>query len=359
MLPEIEQDVIRLKRDVQVNTDVYTAVLSTAQQLRLVSASKGGSVRLLDPAETPVKSISPKSSLLITVAAAVGLLLGTLVAFLRNAFYGRVNDPHEIEEMLGLVVTATIPHSPGQKRFEAQINNERTTRLASGKRALAVLSHGGPSDSAVESLRRFRSSLQRAMQDSKNNIIVMTGPTPAVGKSFVSANFATVLASIGKRVLLIDADLRTGHLHRYFGIERKSGLSDAISKAAPLDQVICRDVVENVDFISTGTLPSNPAELLAHENFGKLLQLLSARYDFILIDTAPVLAVSDALIVAPHAGATFNIVRGGVTTVSEIEATIKQFAQDGIPVTGTVFNDSKSREARYGYGYLPTHIQNT
>jgi tyrosine-protein kinase Etk/Wzc len=183
----------------------------------------------------------------------------------------------------------------------------------------------------------------------------MAGPTPAVGKSFVSANFATVLASIGRKVLLIDGDLRTGHLHRFFGIERKSGLSDAISKAAPLDQVIRRDVVENVDFISTGSVLSNPAELLAHENFGKLLQLLSARYDFILIDTAPVLAVSDALIVAPHAGATFNIVRGGVTTMSEIEATIKQFIQVGTAVTGIVFNDSKSRAARYGYAYVPKH----
>jgi tyrosine-protein kinase Etk/Wzc len=355
MLPEIEQDVVRLKRDVQVNTDVYTAVLSTAQQLRLVSASKVGYIRLLDPAEPPVKPIEPTGSLFVAVAAAVGLLLGTLVAFLRKAFYGRVNDPQEIEEMLGLAVTATIPHSAGQKRLQAQIKNERTALLDNEKRAVAVLSHGEPSDGAVEGLRRFRSSLQCAMQDSKNNIIVIAGPTPAVGKSFVSANFATVLASIGKKVLLIDGDLRTGRLHRYFGIERKRGLSDAISEGAPLDQVIRRNVVENVDFISTGSLPSNPAELLAHTNFGKLLQLLSTRYDFILIDTAPVLAASDALIVAPHAGATFNVVRDGVTTMSEIEAAIKQFSQVGATVTGIVFNDSKSRSARYDYGYVPKH----
>lgn len=338
-LPEMEQDVLRLSRDVKVNTDVYTSVLSTAQQLRLVRASKVGNVRLLDPAETPVKPIKPHGTLVILVAGVVGLFLGVIGAFTRKSLLGRVEDPQEIERTLGLPVTATIPHSVTQGQLSTQIRH--------GSRELAVLQHFAPTDSVVESLRRFRTSLKFAMLGSKNNIIVITGPTPNVGKSFVSANFAAVLASIGKTVLLIDGDLRSGQLHRYFGLERKAGLSDLIIEEATLEQVIQKEAAENVDFLSSGNLPSKPAELLAHKNFGKMLQIVSSRYDFVLIDTPPVLPVSDALVVGIHAGAIFNIVRSGVTTVNDIEESVKRFNRAGIAVTGVVFNDSKARTTRY------------
>jgi tyrosine-protein kinase Etk/Wzc len=187
------------------------------------------------------------------------------------------------------------------------------------------------------------------MLNSRNNVVMITGPTPGVGKSFVSANFAAVLAAVGKRILLIDGDLRTGHLHHYFGLDRKNGLADALAAHAKVEQVVHRNVVENVDFISTGSLPSRPAELLSHRNFGGLLKLLSDRYDFVLIDTPPVLAVSDALIVASQAGVIFNIVRGGISTVGEIEETVKRLNQAGHTVNGIVFNDLKPGSSQYDY----------
>lgn len=223
-------------------------------------------------------------------------------------------------------------------------------RVHGDTKEVSVLSHDVPSDGAIESLRGFRTSLQFAMLSARNNIVMITGPTQEVGKSFVSANFATVLAAIGKKVLLIDSDLRTGKLHRYFGVERNSGLSDVINAEIPLDQIIHKNVVDNVDFISTGCLPPKPAELLAHREFGHILQLLAARYDFVLIDTAPVLVVSDALVVGTHAGTIFNIVRGGQSTVDEIEEAVKRLNQAGHTVTGTVFNDMKPHSVRYGYG---------
>jgi tyrosine-protein kinase Etk/Wzc len=341
-LPEVEQDVLRLSRDVKVNTDVYTAVLSTAQQLRLVTASKVGNVRLLDSPEMPVKPIKPDRRQVVLNAALIGLALGVIGAFIRKTLYGRVDDAQEIERLLGVPVSATIPHSDGQDRLASRSFNDR--------RNVALLSHDA-SEQVIESLRRFRTSFQFAMAGSRNNIIMITGPTPGVGKSFVAANFSTVLASIGKRVLLIDADMRTGYLHRDFDLERRVGLSDAIIGEVPLDEVIHKEVRENVDFISTGNLPSSPGELLAHENFCELLKSVSSRYDFVLIDTPPVLSVSDALTIAPYAGAIFNIVRGGMNSVWEIEETVKRLNQAGAIVTGTVLNDPKSRPARYGYGY--------
>lgn len=341
-LPDIEQNVSRLSRDVKINTELYTALLSAAQQLRLATESKVGSVRLLDSAVTPIKPIKPRRVLVVLLSGIVGVILGVMVALSRKVIYGRIDTPQEIEHLLGLPVTATIPHSPSQEKLHAQLQSE--------KKAVAMLPLDVPSDGTVESLRRFRTSLQFSMLDAKNNIVMIAGPTPGVGKSFVSANFAAVLASIGKKVLLIDGDLRSGYLHRYFGLDRKIGLSEVITGKAMFGQAIQKGVAENVDFLSTGELPRKPAELLAHENFGKLLQLLSTRYDYILIDTAPVLAVSDALIVASHAGAIFNVVRGGQSTAAEVEEAVKRLNQAGHSVTGVVFNDSKQRSARYGYG---------
>jgi len=341
-LPDIEQNVLRLSRDVKINTELYTALVSAAQQLRLATESKVGGVRLLDNAVTPIKPIKPKRQAVVIVSAMLGIVLGMMTAFARKIVYGRIDAPHEIEQRLGLPVTATIPHSESQKKLYARLQNDKKTD--------AVLPLDVPSDGTVESLRRFRTSLQFAMLDAKNNIIMIVGPTPGVGKSFVSANFAAVLASIGKKVLLIDGDLRSGHLHRYFGRERRIGLVDVVTGKVQFGDAVQKSVAENVDFLSTGELPRKPAELLAHENFGKLLQLLSTRYDFILIDSAPILHVSDALIVASYVGAIFNVVRGGLTTAGEIEEAVKRLNQAGHTVTGVVFNDSKQRTVRYRYG---------
>ncbi|HYD78286.1 MAG TPA: polysaccharide biosynthesis tyrosine autokinase [Paucimonas sp.] len=345
-LPAVEQDVVRLTRDVKVNQEIYTALMSTALQLRLVAASKGGNVRVLDKSIAPGKPARPKRMLVIFLSGVAGVILGGLAALARKNIYRRVDDPVEIEQSLGLRISATIPRSDREHAY-GRMQGEQA-----GARALAL--EYDPDDAGaadvVESLRRFRTSMQFAMTEAKNNIALITGPTPGVGKSFVSANFAAVLAAVGKRVLLVDADLRTGHLHRYFGLERGQGVSDVVTGKALVEHVLHKNVVPDVDFISTGRLTARPAELLAHKNFAKLLQLFGTRYDFVLIDTAPVLAVSDAQIIAPHAGAIFNIVRGGVSTLSEIEETVKRLNEAGVSVTGTVFNDWNPRLARYRYG---------
>lgn len=341
-LPSVEQDVLRLTRDVKVNTDLYTSLLNSAQQLRLVKASKIGNARLLDVAEAPLNPVRPRRAMIIGMAAMLGLVLGILGAFIRKNLFGGIDDPHEIEQRLGMTVSAAIPLSDQQIALYSQVQGK--------VKKVLVLAHVDPTDLAIESLRSFRTSLQFSMLSARNNIVMITGATPAVGKSFVSANFAAVLAANGKTVVLVDADLRKGYLHRYFGLERKNGLSEIISGKLTLDQAVSKSVVENVDFISTGVLPPRPAELLGHEHFGALLQELSARYDIVLIDTAPVLAVSDAMVVAPHVSTIFNIARAGVSTMGEIEESVKRLKQGGNTVSGIVFNGMKPRIGGYGYG---------
>lgn len=345
-LPQIEQEAVRLARDVKVNTDVYTSLLSNAQQLRLTTSSRVGNVRLLDSPAVPGKPVKPRKLLVLAIAGMLGLVLAALAALVRKSLYGRVNYPHEIEQQLGVPLCAIIPHNEqldGARRAFQQPPPEPST-------APLMLTNELPSEKVMESLRRFRGSLQFAMSGNENNIVVITGPTPGVGKSFVSANFSAVLAAAGKRVILVDGDLRTGFLHRYFGLQRENGLSEVVSGSASLEKVIHHGVAKGVDFIATGRLPPAPGEIVASKTFGDVLRLLSSRYDFVLIDTAPILSASDTLSIAPYAGATFNVVRGGTSTVEEIEETVKQLNRVGVSVTGTVFNDLKARPARYGYG---------
>jgi len=341
-LPSIEQEVFRITRDVKVNTEIYTSLLNRAQQLRLLKASKVGNARLLDEAVQPLRPIKPQRSTIVALAALIGLFLGVLGAFVRKSLFGSIDDPHEIEQMLGLTVSAAVPHSDIQEAQQAHVQNRA--------RKVSLLAQDSPADGAIESLRSFRTSFQFSMLDAPSNIVMITGPTPGLGKSFISANFAAVLAGTGKKILLVDADLRKGYLHRYFGLDRQAGLSDVIAGQLGVEQVIHRGVAENVDFIASGALPPRPAELLAHSNFNEFLLSIASSYDFVVLDTAPVLAVSDALVIAPHVGAIFNVVRGGVTRMGEIEEAVKRFRQAGAEVTGIVFNDVRIKAGRYGYG---------
>ena len=341
-LPVLEQDEARLTRDIKVNTDLYTALSNTAQQLRLISVGRVSNVRMVDAPMPPEKPIRPNRPLIVALAVVSGLFVGMLVAFAHKTMKGGIDDPQTIERLLrARVVYASIPHSS---------NQDKLVRKSRGDGVLPLLARIIPEDAAIESLRSFRAALQFAMPHFRNNIVMFAGPTRGIGKSFVSANFAAVMAASGKRVLLIDADLRNGQLHRYFGIGRERGLSRAILGQAAVADVIHHDVVENLDFIPTGELPPNRAEFLLHLNFGGLLQQAAASYDLVLLDPPPLLDVADALVAGTHAGAVFIVARSGQTNEAEINESIKRLNHAGISPQGVLFNDMAPRLGGYG-GY--------
>ena len=331
-LPVMEQDETRLTREIKVNTDLYTALSNTAQQLRLISVGRVSNVRMIDAPMPPEKAIKPNRPLIMVLATVMGFFLGSLIAISRKAMKGGIDDPQKIERLLrARVVYATIPHSANQEKLMKKVRGEGGV--------LPLLAQSMPEDIAIESLRSFRAALQFSMPHFKNNIVMLAGPTRNLGKSFVAANFAAVMAASGKRVLLIDSDLRNGQLHRYFGVSRDQGLSKAITGSMPVEQVIHRGVMENLDFIPTGPLPPNRSEFLLHLNFGGLLETVSANYDLVLLDPPPILAVADALIIGAHAGAVFILTRAGITTEAEINESIKHLNHAGIAPQGVLFND--------------------
>jgi tyrosine-protein kinase Etk/Wzc len=274
----------------------------------------------------------------------LGVILGIGAAFLRSFLRAGVHDPDLIEKHTNIPVYATIPHSKNQDRLY--------TRLKSKERSKAILATECPDDPAVESLRNLRTALHFGMMDAKNNCVMIAGPSPTVGKSFVSDNLAAVLASNEQKVLLVDGDLLRGHLHENLGLTRDMGLSDYISGTTEIDDCVQATSVSGLMFMPTGKIPPNPAELLLHQRFMNVVSTLGPQYDHIIIDSPPILAVTDATIIGQVAGATILVLRDGDHTLREVDQSAKRLKQAGVNLRGTLLNDVKYIGRQYGaYGY--------
>ena len=340
-LPTTQQELLRLVRDVEVNTALYTSLLNTAQELRVVKAGTVGNSRIIDYAERPTSPISPNRKRMVLLSLVIGGFLGVAAAFVRHALKAGVEDPDLIERQVGISVYATIAHSQRQDEiYDAQLANGNDQVL---------LSTDSPDDMAIESLRNLQTALHFGTMDAKNNCIMIAGPSPGVGKSFVSANLAAVLTSNDKKVLLIDGDMRQGHLHKFLGLEKENGLSDLIGRGLPLEQVLQATTIPGLTLIPTGSLPPNPAELLFHSRFAESMANLIPKYDHIIIDSPPILAATDATIIGQVAGATMMVIKSGVHPMREIEQSVKRLQLSGVNLRGLVINDVKQGH-RYGAG---------
>ena len=342
VFPTVEQDLLRLTRDLKVNNELYASLLNSSQQLRLVKEGKVGNVRIVDVAVVPEAHIKPQRLTIVAMALIAGLLLGVAAAFLRNAMRPGIKDPADIEQHTGLNVFSTIPLSPEQQLLAKKIKTK-----VKGTHVLALQA---PKDPAVEGLRSLRTALQFAMLDTTSNIVLITGPTPGIGKSFTSVNFAAVLAAANKKVLLIDADLRKGHMNQYFGLARGKGLSELVAGGVAWQDAVHRQVMPNLDFLSTGTLPPNPAEVLMTMVSTNLVPELAENYDIVIIDTAPVLVAADTSILAASLGTVFLVAKAEVTSMAELAESVKRLRQSGTVTKGVIFNGMNIFKRRYSTG---------
>jgi len=344
-LPATQQELLNLTRDVEVASQIYTQLLNKSQELDIIRAGAVGNVRLVDTADVDLTSpVKPKKALIVLIATFLGAFVGVALVLLRKSLSKGLEGPEGIEQ-LGLPVYASIPYSALQQEEDSK---KVRAKVAADTPAY-LLALRNPTDLSIESIRSLRTCLHFAALDSTNNRIMISGPSPQVGKTFVSSNLAAVMAQSGQRVVLIDADMRKGHLHKTLNTPITNGLSDLLVKRCTLEQAINKVEVDNLHFISRGQVPPNPSELLMHANFRDLLAQLSERYDVVIIDTPPLLAVTDAAIVGREAGISLIVARFGVNPAKEIEMTIRRFAQNGIELKGAVFNGVEKRAASY-YG---------
>ncbi len=347
-LPGTQQEFVRLKRDVLVNQEIYTSLLNRSQQLKVAKAGTVGNVAVVDYAKKPKFPVRPKRGQIVGLALLAGAFLGVLAAQVMAFMRSAIRDPSKLEQSTGLSVFSIVPLSRAQSEAEKTLKH-RTDKV--GLLAVTV-----PSDASIEALRSFRTGLQFATIDTPNRRVLITGPVPEIGKSFVSANFAAIMAQAGKRVVLVDADMRKGTMMRYFaeekaGGEKPKGLSDVIAGEVALDAALIKSEVEGLDVLLSGTVPPNPSELLLNPRFVQLLETLDGRYDYVIIDSPPVLLVGDASVVAQHCSAVFVVTRYGATNVRQVADTQKRLGQVGVRINGLIFNGFMANRGAYYYGY--------
>ncbi|HBX2024930.1 TPA: polysaccharide biosynthesis tyrosine autokinase [Klebsiella variicola] len=348
VMPETQQEILRLSRDVESGRAVYMQLLNRQQELNIAKSSAIGNVRIIDNAVAQTKPVKPKKIVIILIGFIFGSVVAIGIVLLRVFLRRGIESPEQLEE-LGINVYASIPVS------EAFANN--AVKKASWKNKnydikQAFLAVENPADLAIEAIRGLRTSLHFAMMESRNNILMISGASPNAGKTFVSTNLAAVIAQSGKKVLFIDTDMRKGYTHNLFNVENTKGLSDILSGKMAVERAIQPLSMAGFDFIARGAVPPNPAELLMHKNFDALLSWASQNYEIVVLDTPPILAVTDAAIIGNYVGTTLLVARFEQNTAKEIEVSVRRFEQSGVIVKGCILNGIvKKASSYYSYGY--------
>ncbi|HBR4935050.1 TPA: polysaccharide biosynthesis tyrosine autokinase, partial [Klebsiella pneumoniae] len=344
-MPETQQEILRLSRDVESGRAVYMQLLNRQQELNIAKSSAIGNVRIIDNAVTEPKPIKPKKIIIVLLGIILGGGVSVAIVILQVFLRRGIESPEQLEE-LGVNVYASIPVSETFSKKTSQSFKRNKIKGVNEYRD-GLLAIENPADLAIEAIRGLRTSLHFAMMEARNNILMISGASPNAGKTFVSTNLSAIIAQSNKKVLFIDADLRKGYTHKLFEVSNDNGLSDLLAGKTDIAKAIKKLPAAGFDFISRGNIPPNPAELLMHERFGKLLEWANNEYDLVVIDTPPILAVTDAAIIGNYSGTTLLVARFEMNTPKEIEVSVKRFEQSGVKVKGCIMNGVVKKASSY------------
>jgi len=349
--PQLENQLQTLELDQETDQVTYEYLLSQLYQARIMEAAAEPYVDILD---RPVGSseIDPRGRMNILLGALLGLILGAGAAFFLEYLDRTVRTTADVEAFLGIPVLGIIPRL---KRLADK--EERDGSLPGGAPLVVPLD---PLDPAAEAYRNLRLNLMFVgTEDDSLRTIVFTSPGPSEGKSTTALNFSVMLAQQGQRVLLLDADLRRPSLHKALDVLREPGLTNLLAGDAEPREAIRPNVLPNLDFLPSGPFPPNPSELLDSKAMERLLESLGGRYSHIVLDSPPILAVTDASVLGSHANGVVVILRSGETEQRAAERAVDQLRRIGIRLFGAVLNEvaastpEESYYLQYYYSYRP------
>ncbi|HHH2282697.1 TPA: polysaccharide biosynthesis tyrosine autokinase [Klebsiella pneumoniae] len=347
-MPKTQQEILQLSRDVDSGQAVYMQLLNRQQELNIAKSSAIGNVRIIDDAVSQPKPIKPKKIIILLGGILLGGVISVGMVLLRIFLRQGIESPEQLEEV-GINVYASVPISEAIAKRNVQ-SFRRKKKMENGNGHFLIAEN--PADLAIEAIRGLRTSLHFAMMEARNNVLMISGASPNAGKTFISSNLAAIIAQAGQKVLLIDMDMRKGYTHKLFNLNNDNGLSDILSGRTEIQNAIKNVSVAGIDYISRGISPPNPAELLMHHRLGGLIDWASQNYDIVILDSPPILAVTDAAIIGHYAGTTLLIARFEENTVKEIEVSFKRFEQSGVIVKGCILNGVvRKASSYYGYGY--------
>lgn len=354
-LPEIQREFIQLSEDVDLNRDIYLTMLNNYEQLKIVEAGQIGYARIIDLPVSTFEPVAPKKPLILLLTTVLGGIIGAIIVLVRSSVRNTVKDPEDLEAKIGIPVVATIPRSKPMQRLGKD--------KAANNRLLTYADHDSLSYEAIKSLRTYLMFGMPvvAKSNQRSRVIVVSGESPGVGKSFIVANLAEVFSQLDKKVLVIDADMRLGALHNVFDINKDNGdgLADYFTKEGSTAVSITYPTsIDNLDCIPRGSSPRNPSSLLASEHFGHLMDELSAHYDYIIIDSPPVLAATDAVVLSKYADQVLMVTRYNDSSEGQLAYAIKQMGRANVEVDGIVINDmQQGAMSKHNYHFAYTYKQ--
>ncbi len=321
----------QLEAKVTQYREIYSNLLSSYEQVRLSEAQSMSSIEQAEPATPNPDPVRPNVVQNTALAAVVGLMLALGGIVLKEVLDDTVKTPADITQKFGLPILGVINHH----------NPEVDSPITMTE----------PRSPTAEAYRKLRTNVSFTSVDRPLKTILVTSPEPGEGKSTTISNLGVVLAQSGKRVMIADCDLRHPRVHAYFGLTNRVGLSSLFSPATLMHNVSRQTQVDNLSVITTGSLPPNPSELMGSQRLQEILEKIGQTADIILIDTPPVLAVTDATALASSIDGVLLVVRPGTTRISAVRQSLDQLRQVNARVLGVVLNDVKTRGGAYGYHY--------
>jgi tyrosine-protein kinase Etk/Wzc len=337
-LPSTERELARLTRLFKVNADIYTFLLQKREETNIAKASTISNIDIVDPAVTPEVPVKPKKLLYLGLGLSIGIMAGIILAFILENLDNTIKDADMVKRELNLPILAVIPHIPAA---EAGMDNEKHASL---------ITHYEPKSSISEAFRNLRTSIHFSGISKKRQVMMVTSCMPYEGKSTIIGNLAIILSQTGAKVLLLDCDLRRPSMHKLYGNAKAPGLTELLAGDTNVDAIIHNTQIAGLDFISAGTTPPNPAELLGSDKMKNILQTFRERYDVILLDAPPILAVTDSLLLSNMTDMVFMILELGRVPIKAAVHVREMLQNVGAPLAGVVLND-KSEEGLKRYGY--------
>jgi succinoglycan biosynthesis transport protein ExoP len=355
-IPAKSVQLARLQRQRLSNEKLFLMVEEKYNETNITEQSNSGYIEIMERASVPIKPSSPKPLINLMIGIVLGLTLGFVAAFVKEYMDVRVQTPEDVKRH-GFNPLSPIMNI--DEEIERLSGQKITAREKAVDAHLVTISF--PFSSIAESYRQMRTNLQFAKGGTPVKTLMLTSPAPGEGKSTTVSNLAVAFAQTGKKVLLIDADLRRPTLHSLFRVERGNGLTEFIRGKATLASVVRRTKVENLDLITSGDIPPNPAEILGSDEMREFIANATKTYDMVLFDTSPVLAVTDPAVISTMTDGVIVVVSSGTTRMQDLEQAVELMEGVGGKVAGVVLNNfdphraygvpfRKSARSKYGYG---------
>src|ERR687891_381644 len=374
-VPAVELNLQRLQRDAKVNDDLLT-LLKTRHQEALIKESEGvDEVTIVRPATEPTAPTGSEGANMVLLGAALGLMLGLVLAFVQETLDPSIGTIEDVESYLEVPVLGIVPHIDPRETMQRLI--ERRPALAridpdALQSHALLITHFDPKSPVAEAYRTLRTNVQFARLERGGKVLVVTSPTLQEGKTTTIVNLALTLAQSGQRTLLVGGNLRRPSIHRFFGIEREPGLSDILVGNAQwrdcirtvadilmgrfeMEDIMAAPGLDNLHIIEAGPIPPNPSELLSPSALADFLRAVSAEYDIVLIDTPPVLPVTDSAIVAGQADGVLLVYQAGKVGRLVLKRAKAHLESTRAKVWGVVLNDLQTEVSGYTYTQYYTH----